>query len=55
MTQTTIKKAEQSVIRAAKAWVNYEDDGRANTVHMQPKLNTRLANAVAWLEKELKQ
>lgn len=54
-TQTTkkqkIAKAQQSVIRAAKAWVNYEDDGMAETIYIQPTLNLRLANAVTRLEK----
>lgn len=50
-TQTTIKKAEQSVIRAAVTWVNFEDDGLVKSLPKQVRVNNALVNSVARLGK----
>ena len=48
---TRIYHAEKAVIRAAKAWVNFEDDGLAATSHLQYEFNSRLVKAVMRMEK----
>jgi hypothetical protein len=46
-----LRYARESVISAAKAWVNFEDDGLAKTAHLQERYNSRLVKAVTRLEK----
>lgn len=46
-----IKNACEAVVRAAKAWVNFVDDGLPTSLAPQVKITERLARAVARLEK----
>lgn len=55
MTKMTLRKAEQSVIRAAIGWVNYEDDGLVPSLAKQVRVSTALVNSVDRLKKARKQ
>lgn len=47
-------KEAKSVIRAACAWVNFDDDGRAATLPKLARVQIRLANAVTRYERAKK-
>jgi hypothetical protein len=49
--QKQLASARESVLKAAKAWVDYEDDGRGPTAHLQGQFNLRLVRAVTRLER----
>ena len=46
-----LARAQASVIRAAKEWVNYKDDGSTDALMAESAIRLRLARAVARLEK----